>query len=315
VAAPSPASVRRFGLGDVLALGTVLLWGASFTVIKTAYTEFTPLAFAAVRFVIASATLLGILAAMRRPLAIARADLARVAAVGACHIGLYQIFFSVGLQHTTASNSVLLINTAPVMTMALVWLTRSERVTLRQVTGVMLAAAGAATLVQASGHISTGHLTGDLITLLAAASYAATPVIVLPLYRRYDTLTVMAGAMLAGSVMLLVAGAPELLRQSWRVSPAAWLQLLYAAVGAGALGYVFWYEGIRRIGPTRTSAYSYLISPVGVLFAVAVLREPFGALHALGAVVILAGVALARWPAARAPDEVTLRTGESRTSS
>jgi drug/metabolite transporter (DMT)-like permease len=298
-----------------MALATVVLWGASFTVVKSAYAEFTPLGFAAVRFVIASATLLVMLAAMRRPLAIARADLARVAAVGASHIGLYQIFFGVGLQHTTASNSVLLINTAPLMTVALVWLTRSEPIASRQVAGVALAVAGVATLVQASGHISTGHLTGDLITLLAAASYAATPVIVLPLYRRYDTLTVMAGAMLSGTAVLLVAGAPELLRQSWRLTPTAWAQLLYAAVGAGAFGYVFWYEGIRRIGPTRTSAYSYLISPVGVLFAVTVLHEPFGAWHALGGVVILAGVALARWPAARAPDEVTLRTRESRTSS
>lgn len=290
----------RFGLGDVMALATVALWGASFTVIKSAYREFTPLGFAAVRFAIASAALLVLLAVMRRPLAIARADLARVAAVGASHVGLYQIFFSLGLRDTTASHSVLLINTAPVMTMALVWLTRSERVIARQVAGMLLAGAGVATLVAASGSVSPGHLRGDLLTLLAAAAYAATPVIVLPLYARYSTLTVLAGAMLAGAAMLLIVGAPELARQSWRLTPAAWLQLLYAAIGAGALGYVFWYEGIRRIGPTRTAAYSYLIPAVGVLSAVAILREPFGVLHGLGAVVILAGVALARWPAATA---------------
>lgn len=43
---------RAFGLGDVLVLLTVMLWGASFTVIKSAYDEVSPLAFAAVRFVI-----------------------------------------------------------------------------------------------------------------------------------------------------------------------------------------------------------------------------------------------------------------------
>lgn len=298
--AAAGARAGRLGRGDVMALATVVLWGASFTVIKSAYREFTPLGFAGVRFAIAAAALLALLAVMRRPLTIARRDLARVAAVGASHVGLYQIFFSLGLQDTTASNSVLLINTAPAMTMALVWLTRSERVTARQVAGMLLAAAGVATLVAASGTISSGHLRGDLLTLLAAAAYATTPVVVLPLYRRYSTLTVMAGAMLVGAAMLLVVGAPELARQCWRLSSAAWLQLLYAAVGAGALGYVFWYEGIRRIGPTRTAAYSYLIPAVGVLSAVAILREPFGVLHGLGAVVTLAGVALARWPTASA---------------
>lgn len=52
-----------FGMGDVFALTTVILWGTSFTVIKSAYHEFTPLAFAAVRFVIASLGLLLILGA------------------------------------------------------------------------------------------------------------------------------------------------------------------------------------------------------------------------------------------------------------
>jgi len=126
---PAP---RGFGLGDVLALLTVLLWGSSFVVIKSAYDEFTPLAFAAVRFVAASAGLLVILAVLRQPLAIARRDLLRVAAVGVFHVGLYQIFFGVGLRYTTASNSILIINAAPVITALLVWIRRAERITWRQ---------------------------------------------------------------------------------------------------------------------------------------------------------------------------------------
>jgi len=106
----------------------------------------------------------------------------------------------------------------------------------------------------------------------------------------------MAGAMLAGTIVLLGAGLPELLRQSWAVSPVAWAQFVYAALGAGSLGYVFWYEGIRRIGPTRVAAYAYLMPPVGVLLAVLILREPFGLLHVVGAVIIILGVALARAP-------------------
>ena len=46
---------RVFGLGDLLVLITVVMWASSFTVIKSAYDEFTPLAFAAVRFAAASA--------------------------------------------------------------------------------------------------------------------------------------------------------------------------------------------------------------------------------------------------------------------
>ena len=81
----------RFGLGDIMALTTVMLWGASFAIIKSAYDEFEPLAFAAVRFVLVSAALLTLLALLKQPLRVERRDLVRVAAVGLSHIALYQI--------------------------------------------------------------------------------------------------------------------------------------------------------------------------------------------------------------------------------
>jgi len=287
------------GLGDVFVLITVVLWAASFTVIKSAYDEFTPLAFAAVRFVIASLGLLVIMLAWRQPIRIARGDLLRTAVVGVFHVGLYQLFFGLGLKYTTASNSVLIINTAPVFTALLVWLTRAEPITWRQVLGMLLAAAGVVVLVEAGGQLSSGHLKGDVLTLLATWSYAVTPVLVLPLYRRYGTLVVITVSMLFGTGVLLVAGLPELVRQSWTISPTAWGQLAYAALGAGSVGYVFWYEGIRRIGPTRVAAYSYLIAPLGVMLAIQILHEPFGLQHGVGAAVTILGVALARAPAAR----------------
>lgn len=286
----------RLGLGDLMALTTVMLWGASFAIIKSAYSEFTPLAFTAVRFALASVALLALLTLIRQPLRIERADLPRVAAVGLAHIALYQIFFSVGLKYTTASNSILIINTAPVMTVALAWVTRSERPSGRQLIGLLLAAAGVVVLVQASGSISPGHLKGDLITLLGAMSYAVTPIVILPLYQRYSTLTVMAAATAFGSVLLLVVGLPELLQQSWTISARAWMVMAYAAFGAGVVGYVFWYEAIRRIGPARIAAFSYLMPPFGVLVAVLLLRETFGLQHVAGGLVTVAGVVLARWP-------------------
>lgn len=287
---------KTFGVGDLLVLTTVMLWGASFTVIKSAYAEFTPLSFAAVRFVIASLGLLLITALRRESLSFARSDLPRIAGLGVCVVTLYQAFFGIGLGLTTASNSALIINTAPVMTLLLAVATRADRITYRQTLGVVLALSGVVILVSASGGLSAGHLKGDVVTLLGAASYAVTPITVLPLYRRYSTLPVMTASMAFGTLLLVAIGLPDLARQSWALSPAAWGQLAYAALGAGSLGYLFWYEGIRRIGPTRVAAYSYLIPVLGVWIAVAVLDEPFGLRHLLGVAVTITGVALARWP-------------------
>ncbi|MBI3974988.1 MAG: DMT family transporter [Armatimonadetes bacterium] len=293
---------RGFGLGDLFVVITAIMWASSFTVIKSAYDEFTPLAFAAVRFVAATGGMLVLLALLRRPLSVARRDLPLAAVFGILHVGLYQIFFSTGLRFTTATNSVLIINVSPVITALMVWLTRAEPITWRQGAGIGLAMLGTLTLVQAGGALAGGHLKGDALTFLAAASYAVTPVLVLPLLRRYATITVMGVGMLFGTLLLVVAAVPELLRQSWDVSTAAWAQLAYAAFGAGTLGYLFWYEGIGRIGPTRVAAYGYLIPVLGVAIAVTVLREAFTPVHALGAAVTLVGVTLTRWPGRRARD-------------
>jgi drug/metabolite transporter (DMT)-like permease len=286
----------RFGLGDVMALVTVMLWGASFAIIKSAYDEFAPLAFAALRFVLVSAALLALLAVLKQPFRFDRRDLPRVAAVGLSHIALYQIFFGIGLKYTTASNSILIVNTAPVMTAVLASLTRAQRLALRQWIGLLLAAIGVVVLVQASGRISAGHLKGDFITLLGAMSYAVTPILILPLYARYSTLTVMTAGTICGSTVLLLVGVPELLRQSWAISTGAWGAMAYAAFGAGVAGYLFWYEAIRRIGPARIAVYSYLMPPFGVLVAVLLLHETVGVQHVLGGVITIAGVILARWP-------------------
>jgi len=293
---------KAVGLGDLFVILVAVIWASSFTVIKSAYNEFLPLAFASVRFIAATGGMLLLLALLRRPLRVARGDLLRAAVVGAFHVGFYQIFFSTGLRHTTATNSILIINASPVLTAVMVWLTRAEPISWRQGAGIALAMLGTLTLTQAGGAVAGGHLKGDALTFLAAVSYAVTPVLVLPLLRRYATITVMAIGMLFGTVLLTVVALPELLRQSWAVSPGAWAQLAYAAFGAGTLGYLLWYEGISRIGPTRVAAYSYLIPVIGVALAVAVLSEAFTLAHALGAVVILAGVTLARWPA-RAREE------------
>jgi drug/metabolite transporter (DMT)-like permease len=288
---------KAFGLGDLFVIITALIWASSFTVIKSAYDEFSPLAFAAVRFLAATGGMVLLLTLLRRPLRVARRDLLRAAAVGVFHVGLYQIFFSTGLRYTTATNSILIINISPVITALMVWLTRAEPITWRQGAGIALAMLGTLTLTQAGGALASGHLKGDALTFLAAVSYAITPVMVLPLLRRYATISVMVIGMLFGTLVLVAAAIPELLRQSWSLSVGAWGQLAYAAFGAGTLGYLLWYEGIGRIGPTRVAAYGYLIPVVGVTIAVVVLREAFTSAHALGAAVILAGVTLARWPA------------------
>ena len=60
-----------------------------------------------------------------------------------------------------------------------------------------------------------------------------------------------------------------------------------------ALRYGVWHWGISRLGADRVLVYQYLITLTGVVSSIVVLREGFGLIKVLGAVVLLAGVYIA----------------------
>lgn len=102
--------------------------------------------------------------------------------------------------------------------------------------------------------------------------------------------------MVCGSLFLLPFAWPELTALRWsQVSSGAWLALAYSATLGGVFAYVIWYKSIGEIGATRTMVYNTLIPPMAVVISIITLGERFTTLQALGAVVILSGVVIARF--------------------
>jgi drug/metabolite transporter (DMT)-like permease len=94
-------------------------------------------------------------------------------------------------------------------------------------------------------------------------------------------------------VLLLPFSLPELRSQDWSAVPAAsWTGLAFAALIGAAAAYVLWYEGVQRIGPTRTISYHYLVPFIAVLTSALVLGDPVRPLTVLGGIAILGGVAI-----------------------
>jgi drug/metabolite transporter (DMT)-like permease len=76
--------------------------------------------------------------------------------------------------------------------------------------------------------------------------------------------------------------------------PAAYGAIAYSGLGALVLAYLFWYRGIRVIGPTRTAMYSNLQPIFAVLVAWLVLNEIPTIWQGVGALSIMSGLLLAR---------------------
>ncbi len=276
-------------------LFVAIIWGINFSVVKFALADFSPLSFTITRFFLSALFLFCVMAATGERPAVPREDRLPFIRLGLVGITLYNIFFMYGLKYTSASHSALLISMSPLFAALIQALIGRERPSLPTVAGLGLAASGVYLVIgtHGPGISSPAGMTGDLLTICASFCWALYTIMAKPLVERHAPVKVTAYSMLAGSVLLLPLGAGELTRQAWAsVAAGSWAALAFAAILSGGVGFSLWYQGVKRIGVTRTIAYHYLVPFVAVVFATLFLGEGITPLQAAGGGAILGGVAV-----------------------
>lgn len=231
---------------------------------------------------------------VRRP---ARRDLPRLVALGIWGNVVYQFLFIFGVDHTSAGNASLLLSTTPVWAALLSTAAGHERPGRRVWQGVALAFLGMVLVVAGGQGFSFGTetLTGDLLMVAAAVTWASYSVGSQPLIHRYGAISVTAWTLWAGAPLLVVLGLPDLSRTDLgRVSTPALLTLGYAGILAVAVAYLLWNRAVRVLGNSRTAIYSNTVPVVALAGAWLFLDEVPTPLQLTGAAVILSGLTLAR---------------------
>ena len=281
---------------DLRLIFVAVVWGINFSVVKYALADFHPLSFTVVRFFFAALFLLSVMAMTREPAAIDRRDRFPIVRLGFIGITIYNIFFMLGLHYTTVSHSALFISMSPLVAALIQAATGRERITPPAIAGLGLAFLGVVTIIR-SQHgefsFSSDLFLGDVLTLCGTVTWALYTVTARPLLERYSALKVTAYNMAAGTVLLAPVALPDLVRQDWAAVPLrSWLALFFTAFISAGVAFSLWYQGVKRIGVTRTMVYHYLMPFAAVLFAAFFLGEQITSRTVLGGVSILAGIAL-----------------------
>jgi drug/metabolite transporter (DMT)-like permease len=293
-----PHAPAGFSVTDVLLLCMALIWGLNFIVVKYATTVFAPLAFNSTRIAVALVILWAILLARRTPLPPRREVLAMIG-LGVLGNGLYQILWVEGMARTRASDAALLVAASPAFIELLGWMRGNERLGTRGMAGIALSMAGIG-LVVSGGASSANHastLAGNALILSSVLCWAIYSVTLKPFTLRHDGLTLSAVTMTGGMLAMLVAALPDLAATQWsHVSPMGWAAVAYSSVMALVVAYLFFYRGLRTLGPTRTSMYSNLQPLFAMAGAWALLAETPRTLQVAGGACIVAGLLLTRLP-------------------
>lgn len=221
----------------------------------------------------------------------------RLLALGGLGMGICGAFVYIGLRETTAMNGGLIYAASPVMILVLGAVFKGERITLRQIGGIILAMLGVAIILtrgdpQAFLNLSFNH--GDLWILGATASWAVYSVLL-----RYASLTMpvmplFAAIALAGVIVLapfwvVEAVVIEGMTLSWNAA----FSILGVAVFASVLAFSTYQQGIRVVGSNRGGPFLYLMPAFAALMAVVFLGESLEVYHIVGFAMVVPGVAAA----------------------
>jgi drug/metabolite transporter, DME family len=286
--------MRRPATVELMLLATVLLWALNLSVTKFILDEgVAPLAYATVRYGLASAIFVALALAVEGTVRIARGHLPLVA-LAAVTLWVNQLCFVFALDLTAASTVGILLGAIPVFTGLFGLALGTERASGRfwiaagvSFAGVALVAVGAAGEVSAS-------LTGIVLGIATAATWAAYSVVFAPLTKSYSVTRLSAVVLPCTWVLIAIVGIPQTRDQDWSLGWEIWALLVFATIGPLVLTNVLWFRSIRRIGANRATLVANLEPFVAAVLAVILLSEPLGVLQVLGGVAIAGGIVLAR---------------------
>jgi len=292
-------NTSRLGATDLLMLLTCFFWALNFTVVKIALREFAPHAFNAARLVLASVLLLAYLWRKGDGLAVNRADLLKLTALGIVGNTFYQLLFINGLRRTTASDTSFIMTMSPVLIALLGSLFGVERIRWAGWAGILVAFSGLYLVVFGrSGALSLGSegLTGNLFILAANLCWAVYTVFSRPLLARMSPLKLTTLTFVLGALFYLPAGVGEMVATPWlSLSLSGWTALLYSAVFSFAVGYVIWYSSVKRVGSTKTGVFGYITPVFAVIIAWIFLGEGIHLHQVAGVAIIFIGFYLTRF--------------------
>ena len=277
--------------GWVLFVALSVIWGVPYLFIKIAVQDLAPAGVVFARTALAAVLLLP-LAATRgriRPLLPAWPWVLLFALFEVCApFGL----LTVAEQHITSSLTGLLVAAVPLLQALFSRvLGLGDRIDRGRMAGLLVGLAGVACLVGID--VRGSSLLAALAVVLAAACYAAGPLVASLRLASLPSLAVSAAAMALSALAYAPfagAGRPDRLSA---VGPPTWVAVAVLGIVCSALGFLVFFALLADAGPARTTVITYVNPAVAVLLGVFTLGEPVTPGLVVGFPLVLIGSYLA----------------------
>jgi drug/metabolite transporter (DMT)-like permease len=272
-----------------------VVWGTTYLAIRIALDTIPPFLMASFRWLSAGALLMALLVVMGKPVPPVRAWPA-LALMGVLLMGVGNGGVVWAEQVIPSGLTAVLVAAIPFWMVGIERLMGGDRLTSRQVIGLLVGFAGILLLVWPELTVSTGTsvLLGAGATQLACLGWAVGSSLSRRRAADEDVLAAAAGQMLFAGIVLMVIGAAAGEWSALSFSPRTFGALAYLVVVGSIVGYTAYAYALKHLPVATVSLYAYANPVIAVALGSLLLAEPFDSRILIAAAIILAGSAMVK---------------------
>lgn len=282
-----------------------VFWGLNPIVGRAVHELISPLSLAFWRWVIALAVLLPFaLPHLIRDLGTLRQNFAFLLALGMVGVGIFSFLVYWSLQHTTATNNLLMQATMPIMMVLMPAMLMGEKISPRFILCALLSFVGVGWIIVKGdpANFRWGEINiGDVTALCAVILYSvyATFLRKAPVVHH---LSLLASLFAVGVIVLGVPYSTMLYIEGPSTPPTeAILAILYVGIFPSLISYALFNQSVALIGSSRVGPYMNLPAILGITMALPLLGESFKLYHLVGSLFVLIAIFYANHLSSRQP--------------
>ena len=291
-----PAMITYFKL-----LMMAIFWGGTFVAGRSLAQTVGPFTAAFFRFAIASVCLVFILHRAEEELTWPQKNqILPVIILGLTGAFLYNYFFLKGLKIIEAGRAAVIIANNPIFIALLSTYFFKERLNLIKIAGIVVSVLGAIIVIsrgQVFDIFQGGLGIGEVYIFCCVASWVAFSLIGKAVMNDLSPLLSVTYSSIVGTLFLAV---PAFMEEGFRYlaySLFEWATMFYMGFFGTVLGFLWYYQGIQKIGPTRAGLFINFVPISAILLAFIFLGEQITLSLLIGTALVSFGVYLTNRPA------------------
>ncbi len=279
-----------------LAAATVL-WGGALVAGRVIAASLPPFATAFVRFLVSSVFMVCSLRLREGRIPIPKRNLlVYLVVLSLSGVVLFNYLLFSGLQTVTAGRSSIIFAATPAMVAFMSMIFFRERLSALKVLGIAIAFTGALIAIS-YGDIRSLFLepiaAGDLYILGSVVCWVIYSLAGRSAMNRCSPLALLTYVFILGTLLLFPLALWEgSLHAVAYLDAAGYISILFLSIGSAGIAYLWYYEGIYKVGPSKAAIFMNLEPIAAVTFGFLLLGETVSFTILLGGLLVITGVVI-----------------------